>query len=218
MRIKLEKIKKVIKGVSVLDDISFEFESGKIYGIVGRNGSGKTMLLRMISGLIKPTEGIICVENQQLWKDIDFPPEVGLIIEKPVFIEYLSGYDNLKLIAEIKGITTNNEIEELMKAFSLDPESKQIMKKYSLGMKQKIGIIQAIMESPKLLVLDEPFNALDQASVLLLRNKLIDMKLLGAIVIITSHNMEDINSVCDVILKMEEGKVVGQEQVKAKEV
>lgn len=207
MRIKVESLSKEIKGNMILQDINLEFVSGKIYGVIGTNGSGKTMLLRSIAGLIRPTEGSIFVDDKLLHKDISFPPDMGLLIEKPELLNYLTGFENLKYLAEIKQIISEEQIEEYMRKFSLDPKSKKTIKKYSLGMKQKIGIIQAIMEQQKLLVLDEPFNALDEKSVHILRELFMEFRNQGKLIIITSHHAEDIDLLCDEIIHMEEGRV-----------
>ena len=201
MYIKVENLTKTIKNSTVLQNINYEFSSGKIYGIVGKNGSGKTMLLRALAGLIRPTEGKVYVDGKVLHKDISFPPEMGIIIEKPELLEHLSGLDNLKLLADIKRTISEEQIIEFMKIFALDPQSK----KYSLGMKQKVGIIQAIMENQKLLILDEPFNALDEATVSMLRDLFIKYKREDKLLIITSHHMEDINILCDEIIYLQEG-------------
>lgn len=207
MKIKVDALTKKIKGTTVLENISYEFTSGNIYGVVGKNGSGKTMLLRELAGLIHPTEGTVKVDGRRLHHDLSFPPNLGLIIEKPEFINYLTGFENLKLLAEIKHIASDETIRDFMKKFSLDPASKQSMKKYSLGMKQKIGIIQAVMENPDLLILDEPFNALDEDSVKLLRELLRQYQKAGKLIIITSHHKEDIDSICNHILMLQEGKI-----------
>ena len=174
---------------------------------MGKNGSGKTMLLRSIAGLIKPTHGTVYVDGQVLYKDISFPPEMGIIIEKPELLEQLSGLENLKFLAEIKNIVSEEQIIEFMKMFSLDPYSKKPLKKYSLGMKQKVGIIQAIMENQKLLILDEPFNALDESTVTILRDLFKEYKNEDKLLIITSHHADDINFLCDEIITLQEGIV-----------
>ncbi len=207
MYIKVEDLTKTIKGSTVLKKVNLEFNSGKIYEIVGKNGSGKTMLLRSIAGLIKPTHGTVYVDGQILYKDISFPPEMGIIIEKPDLLEQLSGLENLKFLAEIKNIVSEEQIIEFMKMFSLDPHSKKPLKKYSLGMKQKIGIIQAIMENQKLLILDEPFNALDESTVIILRDLFKEYKNEDKLLIITSHHADDINFLCDEIISLQEGTV-----------
>lgn len=208
MNIKVESLTKIIKGTTVLENISYEFTSGNIYGVVGKNGSGKTMLLRELAGLIHPTTGTVAVDGKRLHHDISFPPNLGLIIEKPEFISYLTGFENLKLLAEVKHTVSEKTIRDLMMMFPLDPCSKQSIKKYSLGMKQKIGIIQAIMENPDLLILDEPFNALDEDSVELLRGLLLQYQQEGKLIIITSHHKEDIDSICSHILLLQDGKLV----------
>lgn len=208
MNIKIENFTKEIKGVRILEDITVEFGSGKIYGLVGKNGSGKTMLLRAVSGLIRPTKGSVIVDGKYLHKDISFPQDMGIIIEKPDLLNYLTGFENLSLLAKINNKISKDEIENWMKKFSLDPKSKQVLKKYSLGMKQKIGIIQAIMEDQQLLVLDEPFNALDQDTVEMLRVLLKKYKDDGKLIIITSHHSEDIDILCDEIIFIEEGKLI----------
>ncbi len=208
MHIKIEGASKQIKGSSVLENINLEFESGKIYGIVGKNGSGKTMLLRAVAGLIVPTEGKIYIDEKELHKELSFPPEMGIIIENPELLEHLTGLENLKLLAEVNNSITEEQIIEYMKLFSLDPGSKKPVKKYSLGMKQKLGIIQAIMENQQLLILDEPFNALDEGTVLMLRDLFLNYKNAGKLIILTSHHDEDIKALCDEVIYLEEGKVV----------
>ena len=208
MEVNVCNVKKIIRGNMVLDDITYRFESGNVYGLVGRNGCGKTMLLRMITGLIKATDGEVYVDGKLIGKELDFPPDLGVVIEKPKLIEHMTGYENLKIIADIKKLMTDEDIKGWMEKFGLDSSLKQPVRKYSLGMKQKIGIIQAIMENPKILVLDEPFNALDVQSVELLRNIILELKEKGCLIIVTSHHEDDINAVCNKILYMNEGRLV----------
>jgi ABC-2 type transport system ATP-binding protein len=166
------------------------------------------MLLRAISGLIHPTTGAVIVDGKTLGKDIAFPEGVGLLIEKPEFLGHLTGMENLLFLAEIKEVIGKAEISSFMEMFDLDPKSKKPVKKYSLGMKQKLGIIQAIMENQQLLVLDEAFNALDEASVALLRKLLVEYKEQGKLIVITSHNKEDIDSICNYTYTIESGRIV----------
>ena len=207
MQIKIENLTKTIKGNDILSNINLSLESGNIYGFVGRNGSGKTMLLRAISGLIVPTEGTVSVDNCVLHKDIAFPANIGILIGNPEFLGYMSGLKNLLLLAEIKKQITKEKIADFMKFFDLDPKSKKWVSKYSQGMKQKLGIIQAIMENPDLLILDESFNALDESSVDKLRSLLLQYKEQGKLIIITSHNKEDIDMLCDEVFEMVDGRI-----------
>lgn len=207
MQIQVCNLSKTIRGSAVLNDISLQFESGNIYGIIGQNGSGKTMLLRAISGLIVPSSGKVMVDGKVLNKDICFPPDIGILIEHPEFLGHLSGFDNLKLLAEIKNITTEEEIKQYMKWFGLDPDFKKPVRKYSQGMKQKLGIIQAIMEKQQILILDESFNALDENTVDKFRQLLLEYKKEGRLVILTSHNKEDISSLCDFTYQIREGSI-----------
>lgn len=207
MHIELKEVSKSIKGINVLEDINMELYSGNIYGIVGTNGSGKTMLLRMIAGLIVQDQGVISVDRQKLHEDISFPPNMGIVIEKPELLNHLSGLENLKLLAEINGTVSTEQIGEFMKLFSLDPESKMPIRKYSLGMKQKLGIIQAIMENQQLLVLDEPFNALDEDTVTRLKDLFLKYREEGRLIILTSHHAEDIKYLCDEVIYLKNGQV-----------
>ena len=156
--IKVQNISLTIKKTEILKSISIEFERGKIHGLIGRNGSGKTMLMKCICGFVKPTEGTVRVAGKQIGKDCDFPENVGIIIETPGFIPYYSGYKNLKLLADLNKKINGERIKEAMKQVGLDPALKRHVKKYSLGMRQRLGLAQAIMEKPRLLILDEPFN------------------------------------------------------------
>jgi len=192
----------------VLSDISVRLDSGKIYGLVGRNGCGKTMLMKCICGFVKPTSGKIVIDGKVLGKDMDVPEHMGIIIENPGFIPYYSGYKNLRLLASVRGKTGKKEIAEYMEMVGLDAKSKKHVSKYSLGMRQKLGIVQAIMERPEILLLDEPMNGLDRKSVELVRNLIKKTADAGAVVLLSSHNQEDIDTLCDVVYHMEDGRIV----------
>ena len=196
-----------IKGVSVLDNINLELDRGGIYGFIGSNGSGKTMLFRAICGLIKLTEGEIEVLSKKIRKDISFPESLGVIIESIGFWDEYTGFENLYLLSRIKKIIGKKEIMETLTRVVLNPKDKRTYKKYSLGMKQRLGIAEAIMEKPELLVLDEPTNALDDEGVETVRNILFEEKERGATILIASHNKEDISILCDRIFKMSEGRL-----------
>lgn len=208
MKIEIVGLSKKLAGIDVLNDINLSFESGKIYGLVGGNGCGKTMLLRAISGLLIPTEGEILVDGKRLIKDISFPPKMGLMIENPTFINYLTGYENLKLLASQNHLCTETDIRNWMNEFGISEKADIQVRKYSLGMKQKLGIIQAVMEDPDFLILDEPFNALDENSVDYVRRLLMKFREKGKVIILTSHHKEDIEMLCDGVYKMSEGKIV----------
>ena len=208
MIIKLDNIGKSIKGNQVLNQVSFEFESGKIYGIYGRNGSGKTMLMRTILGLIHSDHGSVTIDGKIIGKDIDFPESVGAMIENPGFFPYATGYENLKMLADIKGKIDENDIREAIQKVGLDDQEKRVVAKYSMGMKQRLAIAQAIMEKPDLLVLDEPTNALDQEGVDVFRKIIQSEAKRGTLIIISSHNKEDIDILSDIKIRMELGKIV----------
>ena len=203
----LTNVSKTIGHDDVLKNISATFESGKIYGIFGRNGSGKTMLFRAICGLIKITTGEIYFNDFKLHRDVSYAPNVGVIIETPSFWKQFSGFENLKMLAAIQGKITDVEIAESLRRVGLDPNDKRPVKKYSLGMKQRLAIAQGIMEKPDLIVFDEPTNALDEEAINLLRQILIEEKARGAIVLIASHNKDDIRLLSDVFMKMESGRL-----------
>lgn len=213
MKIDINNISKKIGNQDVLKNISLQLESGRIYGLKGRNGSGKTMLMRAICGLIRLTDGEIVIDGEVLRKDISFPKNVGALIENPGFISYYSGYENLKTIASIKEIASDEKIKELMQRFGLDPQDKKPFRKYSLGMKQKLGIIAAIFEDPELIILDEPINALDEKSVQILKEILETMKKKGALIILSCHDTEDLLELSDDIIEIQEGSVVSQWKV-----
>lgn len=204
MKIKIEHLTKTIKGACVLDDVSMELESGNIYGFQGKNGSGKTMLLRAVSGLIYATKGTIQIDGKVIGKDMAFPPEVGVLIENPAFLGEYSGYDNLKMLVSIKG--KDVQIKEVLRKVGLDPCDKRKYRKYSLGMKQRLGIACAIMEDPKLLILDEPFNALDQTGQQEIAQIIVEMKKKGCLILLTSHDKEELEKLSDVIFLVEDGK------------
>lgn len=196
-----------IKGVRVLDNINLELDRGGIYGFIGSNGSGKTMLFRAICGLIKLTEGEIEVFSKKIRQDVSFPESLGVIIESIGFWDEYTGFENLYLLSRIKKVIGKKEIRETLTRVGLNPKDKRTYKKYSLGMKQRLGIAEAIMEKPELLVLDEPTNALDDEGVETVRNILFEEKERGATILIASHNKEDISILCDRIFKMTEGRL-----------
>lgn len=207
--IKIENVTKVIKGKTVLDNIDFTFEPGTIYGLYGRNGSGKTMLLRLIAGLIFPTKGRVLFDDKELHKDISFPPSVGVIIENTNLLPQYDAFTNLKILSKIKNIATDEDIKKAIELVGLDPESKEKVRTYSLGMRQKLAIAQAIFECPQLLLLDEPTNALDEKSIDNIRQLLINIKKTGKTIIIASHNKDDLRILSDETINMDGGRLVG---------
>lgn len=212
--IEIKNISKNIKGNQVLSNLSLSLEKGKIIGFRGKNGSGKTMLFRAICGFIRVDEGEIKIDNKVLGRDMDFPESLGVVIEYPGLLPGYSGFENLKILADIKGNIGETEIKETIRAVGLDPEDKKRFKKYSLGMKQRLGIAQAIMEKPDLIILDEPTNALDQDGVKLIKDILIDLKKQGKTILVASHDKEEIEYLADEIYYLENGKVYEHEIIK----
>ena len=206
MRVVLRNVCKDIKGARVLDNVNLELESGRVYGFKGKNGSGKTMLMRAISGLIK-VKGEIEIDGKILGKDFTFPPSIGILIENPSFVAEYTGLKNLEMLACIKNKIGIEDIRHAMEQVGLDPDDKRTYKKYSLGMKQKLAIAQAIFEHPKLLLLDEPTNALDEESINDIRKLLLELKEKGVLIIVASHNKEDIELLSDVKINMADGKI-----------
>lgn len=206
--IRIENLSLNIKKAKILENINLEFESGKIHGLIGRNGSGKTMLMKCICGFVRPTEGRVLVNEKVIGDDVDFPENIGIIIETPEFVPYLSGYENLKMLAGCRKKIGKEQICEAMEQVELDWKNKLHVKKYSLGMRQRLGLAQAIMEKPEILVLDEPFNGLDDDGVSKMRELLLKKKEEGITVIISSHNTEDIQILCDTVHRLYRGKVV----------
>ena len=192
----------------ILKQISLKLEDGHIYGLVGNNGCGKTMLMRCICGFIRPTCGEVLVDGKQVGVDVDYLPDAGVILETPGFIPYYSGCRNLKALADIRGLAGREEIRDTLTLVGLDPDLKLPVRKYSLGMRQRLGIAQAIMEQQKTLILDEPMNGLDKHGVQDVRELLLKLKGEGRLVLLASHNSEDIRILCDEIYEMEMGEII----------
>lgn len=190
--VKVEGLSKEFRGEMILQDVNITLERGKIYGLVGMNGSGKTVFMKCLCGFLKPTTGKVTVDGKEVGKEIDFPQDLGLMIETPGFIPYMSGKSNLKNLALIRNQIGNYEIEEAMRSVGLDPNLKKHVSKYSLGMRQRLGIAQAIMEKPRLLILDEPFNGLDVQGVKDIRELLMSLQKQGVTILLASHYDEDI--------------------------
>lgn len=205
--IEISNAQKVFGQYTVLKNINVNFEQGKIHGLIGRNGSGKTVLLKAICGFISLTKGTIRVNKQVIGKDVDIPPDMGIIIENPGFLTNYSGYKNLQFLASMRKIIGKEEIKQTLKQVGLNPNDKKWVGKYSLGMKQRLAIAQAIMENPKILLLDEPMNGLDNEAVEYFRNLFLKLRDNGTTIILASHNSEDIESLCDTISKIEEGQL-----------
>ncbi len=203
----VENVSKRFGDNLVLDDVSVSFEKGKIHGIIGRNGSGKTMLMKCICGFVPVTSGTIIVEGKRVGKDIDIPHNMGIIIETPGFLNSYSGYNNLKFLAGINKKISKDRIVEIMELVKLDPANKKHVGKYSLGMRQRLGLAQALMESPDILILDEPMNGLDQSGVNEMRDILSSLAKEGTTIIMANHNSEDIELLCDTVCEMELGKI-----------
>lgn len=206
--ITVKNLTKQFKEATVLDNINIDFEAGKVHGLIGRNGSGKTMLMKCICGIVPYKTGEIRVNDKIIGKDIDIPSNVGVIIETPGFLPNYSGFNNLKFLAKIKNKIGANEIKAAISSVGLNPDDKKHVGKYSLGMRQRLGLAQAIMENPNLLILDEPMNGLDKDGVNDMRQYLLDLKEQGKTILIASHSAEDIDVLCDTVCEMDKGKLV----------
>ena len=210
--ITLENVSKSFKEKTVLQKTDLTIEKGKITGFVGRNGSGKTVLFKLICGLLRPTTGTVTVQGKQLGKDCDFAPDVGVLIETPSFISYESGYRNLRDLAAIRKKITPEEVRTAIRSVGLDDTDKKWVGKYSLGMRQRLGIAQAIMEHPALLILDEPMNGLDRGGVEEMRKLFGSLRDNGTTILLASHAAEDIDLLCDTVYEVSDGIVTEREK------
>lgn len=208
MIITLDKASKTIHGALVLKSVSLELVSGRVYGLMGPNGSGKTMLMRLACGLILPSSGSVEIDGKRLGYDMDFPESVGLLIESPAFLPSYTGYKNLELLASIKGRVSAEDLRNALRDVGLEPADKRKYRKYSLGMKQRLGLAAAIMEKPDLLILDEPTNALDREGVKLVPELVKREKKRGALVLLTCHDSALLREMSDTIILIEEGRAV----------
>ena len=207
--VRLEDYCKSFKSAEVLKNINLTLESGKVIGLKGKNGSGKTMLMRAISGLILPTSGKVYINDKELGRHISFPPSIGILIENPSFIGNYTGFKNLKILASIQNRISDDEIRDAIRKVGLDPDDKRTFKKYSLGMKQRLGIAAAIMERPDIVILDEPINALDEAGAGLIKGLLDELKANGSLIIIACHDTEELNYLSDEIYEIYDGEITG---------
>ena len=205
--IKIENYTQKIKKDIILNDINLHLKENKIYGFVGRNGSGKSILFIGICGLLNISNGKIIIKGKEIGKDIDFYDNLGAVLDGAGFLPNLSSFDNLKLLASIRNKISDSDIKSALNKVGLDPNDKKKYKKYSLGMKQKLALAQAIMENPELLILDEPFNGLDSYSVKDIREMLIDYKKEGKTILISSHIKEDIDILCDEVYELDRGNI-----------
>lgn len=213
MELILEHITKHIGKAVILDDVSMVLQGGRVYGFAGKNGCGKTMLMRCISGLMKPTSGTVTVDGKQLWRDLSFPPSCGMLLETPTFLPSMSGFDNLRLLGDIQKKASDEDIRTTITQVGLDPADRRKYRKYSLGMKQRLGIAAALFESPDLIILDEPINALDVSGVEQIRALIGEHKARGALIIVACHDKEELELLADEIYYLGEGKLIGHAQV-----
>lgn len=207
MKIEICKLSKIIDKNIILNDVNMNLESGNIYGFVGRNGSGKTMLLKMICGFVNPSSGNILIDGESIFQKNYFNNNIRALIEKPKFIDSLSGFDNLKLLANINNTIDDNTINYWLDKIGLLDEKNKLYGKYSLGMKQKLGIIQVLMENPPIMIFDEPLNGIDEKSANIVRDILLKEKENGKLILISTHIKEDIETLCNVIYKFDNGNV-----------
>ncbi len=203
--ISVQNVSKTFGDTTVLRDVSREFEEGRVHGIVGNNGSGKTVLMKCVCGFLPPSKGRILVRGRQVGRDMDFPDDTGIIIETPGFLPNLTGLKNLELLASLRRRVDKQGIRETIRRVGLDPDSKKPVGKYSLGMRQRLGIAQAIMENPSILILDEPFNGLDKNGVAHMREVIKGLREQGKTIILASHNQMDIDELCDTVCEMDAG-------------
>lgn len=206
--IQLTNISKTFGKQTVLQPLTMGFEEGMIYGIIGRNGSGKTVLMKMILGILQPTTGTVIVGDKRIGKDVDFPESAGAIIETIEFIPYMSAYQNLADIAAMRGNLSKTQIKEVLEMVGLGNVGRKHVSKFSMGMRQRLAIAQAVMESPKLLILDEPMNGMDEKGVEEMRRLILARKAAGTTIILSSHNIEDIRILCDQVYRIDAGVVM----------
>lgn len=205
--IQLTNISKTFGKQTVLQPLTMGFEEGMIHGIIGRNGSGKTVLMKMILGILQPTTGTVIVGDKRIGKDVDFPESAGAIIETIEFIPYMSAYQNLADIAAMRGNLSKTQIKEVLEMVGLGNVGRKHVSKFSMGMRQRLAIAQAVMESPKLLILDEPMNGMDEKGVEEMRRLILARKAEGTTIILSSHNIEDIRILCDQVYRIDAGVV-----------
>ena len=213
MSVEIKGLNKSIQGVSILKDISMGFPSGCVTGLSGVNGSGKTMLIRAVAGLIRPNSGTIDIDGKRLWRDISFPPSVGVLIENPAFLNDRTGLENLRILASIKNLVAEYELRQTLEDVGLDPDDKRKFRKYSLGMKQRLGIAAAVMERPDLLLLDEPTNALDSDGVAMFKRTIARERERGATCVISCHDASILRELSDQIYYLAEGHIDGYEKL-----
>lgn len=206
--IEIKNVSKSFKSHKVLNDINISIEKGSVCGFVGLNGSGKTLLMKVIAGFLKPDRGTVLVQGKEVGKEVDFPEDIGVIIETPSFMPYISGYKNLYDLYSIKGIPDKEKIRQTMQLVGLDPDDKKFVFKFSLGMRQRLGIAQAIMEEQSLLILDEPMNGLDKKGVEEMRTLFLRLKEAGRTIVIASHNQADIDYLCDKVYELDNGNII----------
>lgn len=206
--IQLTNISKTFGKQTVLQPLTRGFEEGMIHGIIGRNGSGKTVLMKMILGILQPTTGTVIVGDKRIGKDVDFPESAGAIIETIEFIPYMSAYQNLADIAAMRGNLSKTQIKEVLEMVGLGNVGRKHVSKFSMGMRQRLAIAQAVMESPKLLILDEPMNGMDEKGVEEMRRLILARKAAGTTIILSSHNIEDIRILCDQVYRIDAGVVM----------
>lgn len=211
MEIILNNVKKTIKKATVIDGISAKWTGGKVYGLCGYNGCGKTMLMRLVAGLIRPTEGSVTIDGKELGKDIDFPESIGLMIENPAFLDHYTAMQNLQLVASLKKKATREDCIDALKRVNLDPNDLRTFKKFSLGMKQRLGIAAAIFEKPDLILLDEPTNALDADGTELAAKIIREERKRGALIILACHERQFLENAADEVIKIEHGQFVEDE-------
>ena len=209
MKVELKNVSKRLNDVTVLEDISLTLEAGTIYGLKGKNGCGKTMLMRMMAGVIYPTSGTVSIDGEILHKDIATPRSIGVLIANPAFLPGYTGQRNLELLAGLTGKADRTQIAKTMNRVGLDPSDKRTYRKYSLGMKQRLGIACALMECPDLILLDEPINAIDEKGVPKIWEALQEEKQRGALIVLACHDTEELTSLADQIITIEEGKICG---------
>ena len=208
--VETKNLTKKIGNEIILKDVNTKFENKKIYGIVGRNGSGKTMFLKSLCGFLTPTSGTVLINQKDIYKEEMFSNNVGISFSNSNYIKDLTGFENLELIANIKKQISKEDIIDALKKVNLLKEKDKKYGKYSLGMKQKLDIAQAIMEKPEILLLDEPFNGLDDESVKLIKKLIINLKNSGNTIIIATHIKDDIENFCDEVIRFDMGTIVNK--------